>query len=189
MEKQPRVCLGIIAGPHGVRGQVRVRSYTVVPDDIAAYGVLTNREATRSFELSLVGTGPKGQLLGRIAGIDDRDAAAALKGTELYVERDRLPDSSDDGSFYHADLIGLAARLADGTPFGRVTAVHDFGAGDVLEIVPPDGEPVMLPFTHAVVPEVDVAAGHIVVDPPAGLLTGDARSDDRDRPDGESGSG
>lgn len=158
------LCVGVITGAHGVRGQVRVKSFTVEPADVAAYGPLRDAAGAERFELELTGSA-KGVLLARIEGVGDRDAAEALKGTELYVPRDVLPDVDED-EFYHTDLIGLAAELADGSAFGTVRALHDFGAGDMIEIDLTDGASVVLPFTHAVVPEVDIEAGRVVVVPP-----------------------
>jgi len=161
---ESKVCVGVVAGAHGVRGQLRVKSFTAEPRDIAAYGPLSDAEGGRQFDLRLVGAA-KGVLLARIAGVDDRDAAEALRGTEFFVPRDALPTPEMD-EFYHADLIGAAAVLADGAPYGRVLALHDFGAGDMIEIERADGGVVVLPFTRAIVPEIDLAAGRIVVDPP-----------------------
>jgi 16S rRNA processing protein RimM len=153
-----------------VRGAVRVKSFTAIPEDVAAYGPLQDEAGARRFALSLVGHA-KGVVIGRIAGIEDRDAAERLKGTRLYVARSQLPAPEED-EFYHADLIGLAAELRDGTPFGTVRAVWDFGAGDSIEIARPDSGTIMVPFTRAIVPLVDLAARRLVVDPPEGLLDG-----------------
>ncbi len=161
---ESKVCVGVITGAHGVRGQLRVKSFTQEPRDIAAYGPLHDPEGRRRLELQITGAA-KGVLLARIAGIDDRDAAEALRGTELYVARDALPDPDAD-EFYHADLIGAAAVLADGAPYGRVLALHDFGAGDMIEIEQADGGVIVLAFTRAVVPTIDLVAGRIVVNPP-----------------------
>ena len=161
---ESKVCVGVVTGAHGVRGQVRVKSFTQEPRDIAAYGPLRSTDGCRQFELHIIGAA-KGVLLARIDGIDDRDAAEALRGTEFFVARDALPDP-DSNEFYHADLIGVAAVLGDGAPYGRVLALHDFGAGDMIEIERADGGVVVLAFTRAVVPEIDLPAGRIVVDPP-----------------------
>ena len=161
---ESKVCVGVVTGAHGVRGQVRVKSFTQEPRDIAAYGPLRSTDGRRQFELHIIGAA-KGVLLARIDGIDDRDAAEALRGTEFFVARDALPDP-DSNEFYHADLIGVAAVLGDGAPYGRVLALHDFGAGDMIEIERADGGVVVLAFTRAVVPEIDLPAGRIVVDPP-----------------------
>ena len=158
-----RVCLGAIAGAHGVRGLVRIKSFTEEPDRLTAYGPLTD-ETGRSFRVTLTGQS-KGQLLARIEGVGDRDAAEALKGTRLYVARAALPGLAAE-EYYHADLIGLSAEDRDGRPLGRVVAVDNFGAGDVIEIEGPEGVSLILPFTKEVVPEVDLAGGRLVVAPP-----------------------
>lgn len=162
------VTLGVIVGVHGVRGLVRVKSFTEVPEDIAAYGALKDG-AGKSYELEVTGRA-KGVLLVRIAGIRDRNAAEALKGTELLIDRDRLPDADAD-EFYHADLIGLRADQVGGEQLGTVVSVQNFGAGDLLEIRLPDSrKTVLLPFDETSVPEIDLAGGRLLVDPPAGLL-------------------
>ena len=160
-----RVCVGVIGGVHGVKGIVKVKPFTADPADVAAYGPLTDPAGKRVFALRLLSM-HKGQWLARIDGIDDRTAAEALRGTELYADRGRLPEPEAD-EFYHADLIGLAAVGTDGQQVGTVRAVHDFGAGDIVEIACAGGPPLLLPFTRQAVPEVDLAAGRLVVDPPA----------------------
>ena len=163
------VCLGAIAGAHGVRGEVRVLVFTAAPEAIGDYGDVATEDGAHSFRLTVVRRLPRGMVLARLAGVDDRDAAEALKGVRLYVPRDRLPPPPED-EFYHADLIGLAARTAEGIDLGTVTAVHNFGGGDVLEISPTRGASVMLPFTPEVVPEVDIDGGTVTVEPPPGML-------------------
>ena len=163
-----RVCVGVVAGAHGVRGAVRIKSFTAKPEDVARYGPLEDEGGGQRFSLRLVGEG-KGVVIGWLSGIADRDRAEAVRGLRLYLHRDALPPTGED-EFYHADLIGLEAVLADGTPLGQVKAVHDFGAGDTLEIGRQDGPPAMVPFTRAVVPVVDLGAGRLVIDPPPGLL-------------------
>jgi 16S rRNA processing protein RimM len=165
-EKQ--VCVGIVTGPHGVTGAVRIKSFTARPEDVAAYGLLADESGVRRLELRLLGAA-KGVLIGRLSGVDDRNRAEALRGLRLYLPRAALPPP-DDEEYYHADLIGLAVLLIDGTPLGRVRAVHDFGAGDTLEIERHGAPPAMVPFTRAIVPEVGIEAGRLVVDPPPGLL-------------------
>jgi 16S rRNA processing protein RimM len=157
-----------VTGAHGVRGAVKVKSFTADPGDVAAYGPLEDERGDRRFTLRLVGSA-KGVVIARVAGVADRDAAEALRGLRLYLPRAALPPPGDD-EYYHADLIGLDVALGDGTILGRVRAVHDFGAGDTLEIDRAEGQPVMVPFTRAVVPVVDLDAGRLVVDPPPGLL-------------------
>jgi 16S rRNA processing protein RimM len=156
------ICLGEITGAHGIRGEVRVRSFTARAEDVAAYGTLADETGARNFALTVTGMA-RGAVLARIDGVADRTAAEALKGTRLFVARDRLPKPEAD-EFYHADLVGLTARRADGTPVGRIVAVQNFGAGDALEIAPDAGATFYVPFTADAVPEVDVAAGHVVID-------------------------
>ena len=159
------VCVGVIAKPKGVRGALRITTHTARPRDIAAYGPVYDRPGGRAFALELHETTRAG-VIATVPGVSDRDAAEALKGTRLYVPRSALPEPADD-EFYYADLIGLRVELADGSLFGAVRALHDFGAGDILEVTPAEGgEPVMLPFTREAVPVVDVAGGRIVVAPP-----------------------
>ena len=167
-----RVCVGVVTGPHGVQGAVRFKSFTEAPEDVARYGPLADETGVRRFELRLVGAG-KGVVIARLSGVADRNQAEALRGLRLYLPRSALPQP-DAEEFYHADLIGLEAVLGDGTPIGRVRAIHDFGAGDTLELARPGAPPVMVPFTRAVVPNVELAAGRLVLDPPPGLLDGDA---------------
>lgn len=165
---EARLCVGVIVGAHGVRGDLRVKSFTDNPEDLVSYGPLTDVAGTREFRLRVLGGG-RGVLRVHMDGVDDRDAAEALAGIELYVARNQLPTPESD-EFYHADLIGLTAVGTDGAEVGTVRAVHDFGAGDILEIACPEGPPLMLPFTRAAVPKVDIAGGRLVVDPPAERL-------------------
>jgi 16S rRNA processing protein RimM len=163
-----QVCIGIVTGPHGVQGAVRIKSFTEAPEDIAHYGPLADETGARSFELRLIGTG-KGVVIARLSGVEDRNRAEALRGLRLYLPRSALPQTEAE-EYYHADLIGLEAVLGDGTPVGQVRAIHDFGAGDTLELARLGAPPLMVPFTRAVVPSVDLAAGRLVLDPPPGLL-------------------
>jgi len=171
-----RICLGIITGVHGIKGWVRVKSFTADPEDIASYGPLSDESGARLFDLDLVGA-QKGVLLARIKGVDDRNAAERLKGLRLYVSREALPPPEDD-EFYEADLIGLAAMMEDGTRFGTVRAVNDFGAGASLEIEDEAGKTVVVPFTGAAVPVVDIAEKRVVIAPPEGLLDAPKRDEE-----------
>lgn len=156
-----RVCIAQIGAAHGVRGEVRLRAFTEDPLSVRRYGPLETDDGRR-FEIEAVRPA-KDMLVARLKGVTDRDAAERLTNLLLYAARDRLPKPDDD-EFYHADLIGLAAVAADGAPFGTVKAVHNFGAGDLLEIEPTaGGATVMLPFTDAVVPMVDIAARRVVI--------------------------
>jgi 16S rRNA processing protein RimM len=161
--------LGHIGAAHGIRGEVVLQSYTAEPADITSYGPLSDETGRRTFVVESVRSSGKG-LIARIAGVTDRDAAEALRGTRLYVDRAQLPEVAED-EYYHEDLIGLAAVLETGEPFGKVVAVQNFGAGDLIEIAPVgSSQTVLVPFTRACVPEVDIAAGCVVVTPPEGLI-------------------
>ncbi|MGH6947774.1 MAG: ribosome maturation factor RimM [Kiloniellales bacterium] len=184
MDAAPRrVCLGQLAGAHGVRGLVRVRSFAQRPRDLEAYGPLTDESGQRQFELTVTGVVKGEMLLAEIEGVASREAAQALSGTRLFVERKRLPPA-EEGEFYHADLVGLAVEDPDGRPLGRVTAVVNHGAGDLLEIAGPAGE-LVLPFTRATVPEVDLAGGRLIARPPEEVVA-ESRPEGAGRPEGES---
>ena len=159
------VCLGAISGVHGVRGAVRIKSFAMNASDIAAYGPLQSEDGARLFELTVRGTS-RGAVLAEIAGVDRREAAEELRGTRLYIPRAALPKTEED-EFYHADLIGLPARTADGAAYGVVSGIYDYGAGDVIEIERENDRSVMFPFTRNNVPEIDLEGGLLVIDPPA----------------------
>lgn len=175
------VCIGQFAGSHGVRGLVKLRSFTADPAAVAGYGPLTDEHGQRRFAVALNGQ-VKDLWLARVEGITTREQAQALAGVRLYVDRTALPEPEDEDEFYHADLIGLPAETADGTRFGVVKAIYDFGAGDMLELQRPGGTLELLPFTRACVPVVDVKGGRLVVEPPAVV---EARPDGGDSEGGE----
>lgn len=161
-----RVCVGAVAGAHGVRGAVRIRSFTADAADVGAYGPVADESGGRSFDIRVRET-RKGAAIAELSGVRDREAAEALRGERLYVPREALPPA-EEGEFYHADLLGLSAFLADGGEAGTVAAIVPAGEVEVLEIDPGSGaERVLVPFTAEAVPEVDIAGGRIVVDPPA----------------------
>jgi 16S rRNA processing protein RimM len=161
-----RICVAQIGGPHGIRGEVKLKSFTANPMAVSEYGPLESEDGAASFALEALRPA-RGHLIARLRGVADRSAAERLTNLKLFVPRERLPRTAAD-EFYHADLIGLCALAADGSRFGTVVAVHDFGAGDILELEPVTGGPtVMLPFTAAFVPSIDIAQGRIVVAPPA----------------------
>ena len=161
-----RVVVGRIGAAHGIKGAVRVKSFTAQPLDLAAYGPLEAADGRRFTVRSArpAGASPD-MLVVHFKGIDDRNAAEALNGLDLTVPRERLPAPEDD-EFYHADLIGLSAVTPDGTPLGTVVAVPNYGAGDLLEIAVAKGPSLLVPFTRAAVPEIDVAAQRVTVIPP-----------------------
>ncbi|VAW10072.1 16S rRNA processing protein RimM [hydrothermal vent metagenome] len=174
MENAPeRVCLGRITGVHGVRGLLTVRPYTEVAEDIAAYGPV-HTASGRRLELK-VKSAKKAGLIVTASGVLTREDAEALRGQEFFAARDRLPETGED-EWYRSDLVGLAAISADGEALGTVVGVENFGAGDLLEIAPPTGPTIYLPFTSEVVPRVDVAGGQVVVAPPEGSFDTDEAS-------------
>jgi 16S rRNA processing protein RimM len=169
MPKTDRVCVGAIAGSFGVQGEVRLKSFCSDPEAITTYGPLFTEDGSRSFTVKLTRASVSGGLGVRLSGVATKEQADALKGVSLYVDRSKLPTLPDD-EFYHADLIGLEVRDTGGVLLGTVAAVHNHGAGDLLEINGPGRKAsLLLPFTLAVVPTVDLAAGRIVADPPEGL--------------------
>ncbi|MDA3887495.1 MAG: ribosome maturation factor RimM [Allgaiera sp.] len=169
MTAPDRVCVGAIAGSFGVRGEVRLKSFCAEPEAIADYAPLFTEDGGRSFDITLTGMVKSG-FAARLTGVTSKEAADALRGTSLFADRDRLPSLPDD-EFYHADLIDLAVIDTGGVEIGRVRAVLNHGAGDLLEVHGPGLKtPVLLPFTHAIVPTVDLAAGRLIADPPEGLL-------------------
>jgi 16S rRNA processing protein RimM len=166
-----RVCVGAIGGAFGVRGEVRLKSFCAVPEDIASYGPLLGEDGRR-FEVRITGQIANG-FSARLSGVSTKEAADALRGLRLYAPREALPSLPDD-EFYHADLIGLEVVDTGGAPLGRVKAVLNHGAGDILELHRPGAAgTLLLPFTKAAVPTVDLTARRIVADPPDGLLSED----------------
>jgi 16S rRNA processing protein RimM len=164
-----RICVAEVGAAHGTRGEVKLRSFTADPMAVKDYGPLESEDGSASFEIEALRSA-KDHLVARLSGVRDRDAAERLTSMRLFVRRARLPKTDAD-EFYHADLIGLSAVTADGRELGRVVAIHDFGAGDILELRPAEGrDTLMLPFTAATVPVVDIAGGRIVVDPPPGFF-------------------
>ena len=164
------MCVGRIGAAHGARGEVKLWSFTADPMAIKDYGALATEDGKRTFTIETLRPG-KDFLVARLSGVTDRTAAEKLGNLDLYIARDRLPPAEAD-EFYHADLIGLTAIGTDGRELGTVIAIHNFGASDLIEIRPTQGgATVMLPFTEAIVPVVDIAGGRIVVDPPEGTFT------------------
>lgn len=171
------ICVGAIAGAFGVRGEARVKSFCADPAAIADYAPLVTGDGQ---PVGLRITRPlKGAFAARLTIAATREEAEALKGTRLYARRDRLPSLPDD-EFYHADLIGLTVVDTGGAELGRVRAIHDHGAGDMLDVVGPGGRELLIPFTRAAVPTVDLTLGRIVADPP-----GESPESDGDREEPE----
>jgi len=174
-----RVLVGEIVGAQGVRGEVRIRAHTADPLDVAAYGPVTAEPGGRTLKLDIQREVKGGVVIARIPGVSDRNAAETLKGLRLFVPRMALPEPEEE-EFYQADLEGLRAELAQGGELGRVRRVVNYGAGDMLEVDREgrDRGSVLVPFTRAVVPVVDLAGGRVVVDPPEGLLSEEKPSEE-----------
>jgi len=164
-----RICVGAVVGAFGIKGEVRIKSFCAEPEAIATYGPLTSEDGGQTFSLRIT-RAIKGGLAARFDTVSSREAADALRGTRLFADRAALPDLPDD-EYYHADLIGLEVRDTGGAVLGRIKAVLNHGAGDLLEITGPGlKDSVLLPFTLAAVPTVDLSLGRVVADPPDGLF-------------------
>ncbi|MBY0381080.1 MAG: ribosome maturation factor RimM [Xanthobacteraceae bacterium] len=164
MNKAALICVAKIGAAHGVRGEVKLWPFTEDPLAVLDYGPLTTKDGARQFEV-LRARMAKDHLVATLKDIATRNDAERINGVELYIARNQLP-GTDDGEYYHADLIGLRAIDSSGRQIGMVSAIHNFGAGDIIEVAPSSGPTLLLPFTNAVVPTVDVAAGHVVIELP-----------------------
>jgi 16S rRNA processing protein RimM len=158
------ICVARIGAAHGVRGAIKLWTFTEDPLAIQRYGPLMTKDGARQFEVTHAREA-KGHLVATLKGVATREDAERLNGIELYVAREQLPAPAED-EYYHADLIGLAAVTTAGEPLGQVIAIHNFGAGDIIEIAPPHDASLLLPFTNAVVPTVDLAGGRVVIELP-----------------------
>ncbi len=168
------ICVARIGAAHGVRGAVKLWTFTEDPLAVKRYGRLATKDGARHFEVASAREA-KGHLVATLKGVTTREEAERLNGIELYIAREDLPDT-DENEYYHADLIGLAAVTPADQPLGRVVAIHNFGAGDIIEIAPPHGPTLLLPFTNAVVPAVDLAGGRVVIELPAEIEGDDPAS-------------
>lgn len=171
MPEQSRIVLGVITGVHGIQGEVKLKSFTAEPEAIASYGPLDASNGTvleiKSLKVH------KDQFRARIQGVTDRNTAETLRGLELSIARDRLPEPEDD-EVYHADLVGLSVLDLDGTQIGKVVDIVDFGAGELLELRLQDVKStVLMPFNRQTVPDISLDAGTLTIDPPDGLLGDD----------------
>ena len=163
------ICVGTIFGAFGVRGEIRLKSYCAVPGDIETYSPLLSEDGKHSYAINLIGSAKNG-FTARLAGVNTKEQADALRGIRLFARRDQLPSLPDD-EYYHTDLIGLEVLDTGGKVLGHVKSVQNHGAADLLEIHSPGlKDTVLLPFTLAVVPTVDLASGRIIADPPDGLF-------------------
>ena len=159
-----KICVARIGAAHGVRGAVKLWTFTEDPLAVKDYGALFTKDGSRQFEITSAREA-KDHLVATFKGVTTRDEAERLNGIELYISREKLPATEDD-EYYHADLIGLDAVTTLNEPLGRVIAIHNFGAGDIIEIAPPAGATMLLPFSNAVVPTVDIAGGRVVIELP-----------------------
>ncbi len=157
------IVLGVITAPHGIRGQVKIRSFTANPEDLTAYGPLTSKSGA-VFEVKIT-SHTKDVLIADIKGVNSRDDAEKLRGIELCVPRSALPDS-DENEYYHEDLVGLKVQTQSGEPYGIIEAVHNFGAGDLVSLKLISGKEELLPFTKASFPNIDIKKGIAVIEPP-----------------------
>ena len=164
-ETQKRLKIGVITSPHGVRGTVKIRSFTEDPDAFVEYGDVTNHDGSLVYDISIVGDA-KGTLLCEIGGVDDRDGADALRGVELYILREDLPDDLDDDEFYTSDLLGLETRDANGQISGLIRNILDHGAGDIVVVLHVDGKVRSYEFSNANFPEINMREGYVVLNPP-----------------------
>jgi 16S rRNA processing protein RimM len=165
------ICIARIGAAHGVRGAVKLWTFTEDPLAVKTYGPMVTKDGARSFEVATAREA-NGHLVATLKGVATREDAERLNGIELYIPREKLP-TTDEDEYYHADLIGLAAVTSADEPLGRVIAIHNFGAGDIIEIAPPQGATMLLPFTNAVVPTVDLGGGRVVIELPSEIAGDD----------------
>ncbi len=169
-QPEKKICVARIGAAHGVRGAVKLWTFTEDPLAVKAYGPLSTADSARVFEIAQLREA-KDHLVVTFRGVTTRSEAERLNGIELHVAREKLP-ATDEGEYYHADLIGLAAVTSNDEPLGRVVAIHNFGAGDIIEVAPASGPTMLLPFSNAVVPTVDIQGGRVVIELP-GEIEGD----------------
>ena len=165
---ESRVCLGVIVGAKGVNGEVRIKSFTEVPTDVGSYGPVESEDGTKTWEVRVVGQA-KGVVVAKLKGIADRNQAEDVKGEKLYVARAKLPPP-EEGTYYHADLVGLKVVLTTGESKGSILAVYNFGAGDIIEVGDGTTASVMVPFSDAAIAEVNMKDGVVRVEPLPGLF-------------------
>ncbi len=172
-DENRKLCAGVVVAAHGVRGQVKVKSFLEDPGDLLSYGPLTNEQGDKSYELDITGSA-KGSILCKINGVSDRNEAEAIKGLKLFIDREKLPDIEEEDEFYADDLVGLKVLDSDQKEIGAVSALFDFGAGDILEVVlSSTGKKELFPFTKEIFPKVDMAKREVVLDQPAVILSQD----------------
>ena len=168
-----RICLGQIGKANGIQGHVRVKPFTGEPEALSDHGKLEDESGKTSFKVASLRAIKGGMLVVKFKGVNDRNAAEALNGTKLYIDRDKLPDVDDEDDFYIEDLLGLDVVTTSGEAYGQVANVDNYGAGDLIDIKPDNGSSVLVPFTKEAVPEVDLAGRKITIDPEAAGLNSD----------------
>lgn len=184
--RSPRICLGVIVGAKGIGGEVRIKSFTENPEDVGAYGPVESEDGSQVWTVKVMGEA-KGTVTAKLKGITDRNQAEALRGQKLFVDRAKLP-AVDDGSYYHADLVGLDVVLTTGEAMGSISAVHNFGAGDIIEVDHGNNETTMVPFSQAAIAEVNIKDGIVRVVPLQGLFDdGDEMDEDAEKDDDAKG--
>jgi len=172
-----KLLMGRIGAAHGIKGEVRIQSFTEDPLSLVDYGPMSTNKPGLTIRILSART-TTNVLVARLEGVNDRNAAEKLNGVELYVDRALLPDPDDEDDFYHADLLGLRVQLSDGTSLGTVSAIPNFGAGDILEVRDErTGDTFLYPFTKAVVPEIRVKEGYLIIDPPIEADPGEEEPD------------
>lgn len=182
------VLLGVVIGAQGIRGEVKVKTFTADPAALGDYGPLVDAKTGKAVALKVRRVAKGDVVIAAIKGVEDRNAAEAMRGTELQVPRSALPQA-DEGEFYYADLVGLAAATPEGRQLGTVVAVHNFGAGDMLEVRTDAGHTAMVPFSDAAVPQVDLAARQVLVDPAFWLGDADGTPEPGEQPEDGGGRG
>ena len=163
-----RICVGIVTGPHGLKGDVKLKSYPENPKDVAAFGPVTDKSGERQFDIRILSANQKG-LVVELSGVRGREAAEAIRGTELYMVRDLLPELEED-EFYYSDLVGLVVEDINGAAIGTVSLVDNYGAGEIIEVDLKDGGTEMYPMSREVVPTIDLKNGRVVINPPAEIF-------------------
>lgn len=167
------ILLGVVVGAQGLGGEVRIKTFTEAPERLGDYGALRAADG-RVFEIAALRMAKADTVIARFKGVGDRSAAETLVSTKLFVSRDVLPATEPD-EFYHADLIGMRAQDSEGRVLGEIRAIHNFGAGDVIEIERSDTNTLLIPFTKSFVPRVDLANGYVTVSEPVDIVAEEER--------------